>query len=292
MKDNFKIGKLGLTIILAVLCVVGYFLYSRHQTKMEILRLEDKIVVATRELNDEQTKLTAETDRQTQAQNRLAEIPVKKQELLAAQRDLTGELKKLQPGQPGKLRGGIDGGTPDDIPNEMARLNSSIAADEAEVKKLDCHYNCMAQEKAKNLKKSSDNGEWDRLAHPPVWTCKTHHYSFTDNIQTMDYRYESSKCTNRIRENQEKIAVLTKDLEKALADQKENNKLTAAVNRITAKISELDQQQKDMDNEVVRLNETIMETEKTVAACQKKISNINSEIKALSDKVSELKGGK
>lgn len=296
MNSNFKIGKLGLCVILAVLCVAGYFLYSRHQIKMEILRLEDKIGLTTRELNDEQAKLTVETDKQTQAQNRLAEIPAKKQELQAAKNDLSNELKKLSPDLTVKPRIGTKGsakvGAPDEIQKEMARLNSSIAADEAEIKKLNCHYNCMGQEKAKNLKKSSDNGDWDRLAHPPVWTCKTHHYNFTDNIQHMDYLYESSKCTNRIRESQKKIATLTKDLEKALADQKENDKLAAAVNGINAKISQLDQQQKNMDNEILPLNETIVETEKTIAACQKKISDIDSEIKVLSNKVNELKGGK
>lgn len=299
-------AKLILGIVLAVLCIVGYMLYGRHQIKMEISRTQDKIEQLNRDLNENQTRITEETEKQNKIQNQLAEFPKKKQQLLSAKNELNNELKNLPPDQSPQPRinakaaakslvGGNADNTADNSPGEMqkeiAKLNSAIDADQEEVKKLDCHYNCMGNEKLKD-KSSSDNGTWDRFSRPPVWTCKKHQYSFTDNIQYMDYRYESAKCANRIKENQNKIATLTGDIEKARLDQQEKAKTLARVNEINAKLSQLESQQKNLESEAIRLNQSILDADKTIMDCQKMMTDINNEIKTLSNKIYALKNGK
>lgn len=300
MKINSGIGTLGLIIVLAILGVAGYFLYGRYQIKMEISRIQEKIEQANRELNEAQAGLVAETDKQTQTQNLLAEMPKKKEELSLAQKALNNELKKLQQDHLFKLQSGVKGSpknsagldSPGEMQKEIAALNGTIAAAEAEIKKLDCHYNCMGTEKFKDPRKSSDNGEWDRFARPPVWTCKTHHYSFTDNLQYLDHRYETSKCTNRIKDSQKKIAEITNDIEKAQSDQIEKEKAAASADEINAKLTQLEDRQKSIGNEAIRLNNLTVETEKSIAACKKRIVDINNEIKSLNNKLSELRRGK
>lgn len=291
MKVNFGMGKLWVIIVLVILCIAGYFLYNHHQAQMQIARLEDEIGQVTRELNETQAKLTDETDRQAKAQNLLAEMPKKKEALLSAKNDLVNELKKLQQSLLAKSQS-VGKSVLDEMQKEIADLNSTIAADEETVKKLDCHYNCMGKTKYKDARKSSDNGEWDRFVRPSVWTCKTHHYSFTDNIEEVDYRYGVSKCTTRMKENQKRIATLTAELEKNQADRKEKERVTASIDEVRAKLAQLDNRQKNMEDAAIKNNETIVETEKSIAGCQKKITNLNSEIKVLSDKVQKLKGWK
>jgi len=292
MKIDFGVKALGLVIVLAILGLAGCFLYNRHQINQEMIRVQDDVAQLTRELDGEQTRLTGEIDKQNKAQNRLAEIPKKKAELRAAQNDLGNELKRLQLDQAARTPGSAKPGSPDEVQKEIAGLNGSIAADEEDVKKLDCHYNCMGNDKAKDFKNDSGKGEWNRFTHPPVWTCKTHHYSFTDNIQSMDYQYETYKRTNRIRESQKKIAVLVENLEKIRLEQKEKEKTAAAIIEIKAKITQTDNEQKNMESEVISLNETIQETEKSIAGGEKKVADLKSRIKSLNGRLLEVKGGK
>lgn len=300
-------GKLILSIILVVCCIIGYVLYQRHEEqeklelkrqkevarleniekiKRETVRLQDRVEQLNSDLKEIQTNLSTELEKQTKAENDLTETKKKDEELLSAVNNLNNEAKKFQDGQRNKPRA-TDNIV--EIKKEIAQLSTSITKTEEEIKKLDCHYECMKKESYDDKRKASDNGVWVLRQNHYTWVCKKHNYSFTENIQFMDYRNQSARCVNSIKDMHEKIAVLNFEIERSKNIDKGNKDSDEKyLNEVNLRLAKIQTQQKNVESEGAKLAGIKKEIDRNVADCNNKINNINNELKSLKYKLLDL----
>lgn len=290
-------GKLILGIVLSVCCIIGYVLHTRHQEqerlelkrqkevarleniekiKKEIARTQDKADQLNSDLSEMQTKLSGEQEKQTKTDNDLTETQKKKEDLLSAVNNLSNQSKKIRETQRNKPRASD---TASEIRKEIAQLNLGIEKTEEDIKKLDCHYECMKKESYDDKRKPTDNGIW---ISKTTWVCKKHNYSFTKNIQFMDYRNESARCVNNIKEMRDKISVLTFEAERNNNIDKENKDSNDKVSdEINLRLAKIQTQQRNVETEEAKLISLKRDTDRNIADCNNKINNINNELKSL-----------
>lgn len=306
-----------LNIFLILCCIGGYFWYQHdkeqkeielkrqkeieikrqaeivrtdriERIKREIARVQDRAEQLNRDLNETQIKLSTELEKQANTENDLAETKKKKEELSSAVNNLNNEAKKFQDGQRNKPRA-TD--TTDEIKKDITQLNAALAKGEDEIKKLDCHYECMKRESYDDKRKTSDgdNGVWNYRQGRYVWVCKTHNYAFSKNIQYWDYRNESARLANNVKEIRNKISVLNYEIERNKNIDKENKESTDKyLNEINLKISKIQAQQKIVTAEEFRLLGLKKDADRNVAICNIKINNTNNEFKSLKSRQLDL----
>ncbi len=299
-----------LNIFLILCCIGGYFWYHHdkeqkeielkrqkeieikrqaeiaridriERIKREIARGQDRVEQLNRDLNETQTQLSSELEKKANAENDLTEIQKKKEELSSTVNSLNNEARKFQDGQRNKPRATETTG---EIRKEIIQLNASLAKGEDEIKKLDCHYECMKRESYDDRRKPSDNdnGAWNYRQGQYVWICKTHGYAFSKNIQYWDYRNESARLANNVKEIRNKISVLNYEIERNKNIDKENRELADKyLNEINLKISKIQAQQKIVTAEESRLLALKKDADRNVAIYNIKINNMNNELKSL-----------
>lgn len=285
-------------VLLVLILLVGGGVFLWHNSNVKAKRIAEA----------RQAIETAEHDIE-QYQKKIAEIKVEREQLSAelttakkVRDDLTREFRdKTAAVEEGEIKlkdlrspnssspGSANTRSGNSAENEIKRL-------EQEVKKLDCHFNCM--KKAKKPRKAGDRystreGEWCYIkgVSGMVWRCAVHGFIFSKRIDYLDYRAEKLKAERSIEElknEQELKSKMLADAQKKQAEEKEQadeqirilraeirnakneaNDLKRNLGDCEEKIDKLESKDADLEDEIDDLEDKIEKCEKLIAEKQK-----------------------